>query len=609
MADFTFKIRNIKGYGDAPISINFNLDHNKVNFVVAPNGGGKSSFVAAFNCLDTGKINVPKDLKYKKQERAASSLSVSVGGVEWVANGRSNKITSEWNPFVINTRVQTEVVAVVGERGGMLNEPITKVQSVKIADVVPTNLMPYDFANIQGGFGRKSGALKDYSALINNIDFLIAVKKTLPLLYQFNYYANARNRVTQLVTVINGKPGNIRSLKSKMTDADFKTIEQYKYYKVFKQAFANIVGVGAHKLDYFLLFYQLLKVYSAHSADVKACVTWADYEFFKNKIAQDLQCVKCPWKEAVLSERGNSLFIDYPLADEYSNGQRDIMTIYTQFLLFRNIIQDNKKYLLILDEVFDYLDDANLLAAQYFLSELLDKSNNTTIYTMLFSHLDPTYYRTYVLKRMLNVVHLHPQSPIPNTLTKCFIGYRDWLKHQDGDAAKIQLYRDLSNKLFHYNPIDCNYRAEITANQHPVHAARVTWGEKRVFYTYLIDEVNNYLNGLQYDPYAVAFSLRIRIEKLAYNQIQDAGLKQQFIDTDETIPKVEFCENHGIHVPVFYMMVLAIGNEASHLKCLPGGYEEKEMVYKLKNNTVKRIIAQLFNKIENQDVPLISIYL
>lgn len=609
MPVFTFKIRNIKGYGDVPTPIVLNLDHKKVNFVVAPNGGGKSSFVAAFSCLDNGRINVPKELKYRKQDWAASSLSVDVDGSVWIANGRSNKISAEWNPFIINTRVFTEVVAAVGPRGGMLNEPVTKVQSVKVADVVPSVQMPYNFANIQAGFGRKSGALKDFSAQINTVDFLMAVKETLPLLYQFNYYAKARNRVSELVNVINGKPGYVRSIKSKMTDADFKTIEQYKNYKIFKQAFSKIIGSGSHKLDFFLLFYQLLQVYSANTVAVKACIAWAEYELLKRQISMDLQCVKCPWKEAVLSERNNSLFIDYPLADEYSNGQRDIMTIYSQLLLFKIKIQDNKKYLLILDEVFDYLDDGNLLAAQYFLSDLLDKTNHSNVYTILFSHLDPTYYRTYVLKKMLNVVHLHPQTPIPNTLTKCFIGYREWLKQQIGDVAKTQLYRDLSNKIFHYNPVDCNYRAQILANQHPNHAARVTWGEKRVFYTYLIDEVNNYLNGLQYDPYAVAFSIRIRIEKMAYSQINDAGLKQQFIDTDETFPKIEFCENNGIHVPVFYMMVLAIGNEASHLKCLAGGYEEKEIVYKLKNNTVKRIIEHLFNKVDNQHVSLNTIYL
>ena len=231
-----------------------------------------------------------------------------------------------------------------------------------------------------------------------------------------------------------------------MSDADFKTIEQYNNYKKFKVAFSPILGTNSHKLDYFLLFYQLFTIYTTHSTEIKNAVAWAEYEFIKQQISMDLECVKCPWKGASLKERDNKLFIDYPLVDEYSNGQRDIMTLYTQLLLFKQSLSDNKKYILILDEVFDYLDDANLLAAQYFVSSLLEKNNeNSTLYIILFTHLDPDYYRTYVLKKYINVQYLITQKPIPNTLIKCFIGYRDWLKKKwnEGDLDKAQLYKNL----------------------------------------------------------------------------------------------------------------------------------------------------------------------
>ena len=44
-------------------------------------------------------------------------------------------------------------------------------------------------------------------------------------------------------------------------------------------------------------------------------------------------------------------------------------------------------------------------------------------------------------------------------------------------------------------------------------------------YTYLIGEVNNYLSGENYDPYAVAFAIRLRVEKIAYNLITDEQIK------------------------------------------------------------------------------------
>ena len=598
MSEFKFKIRNIKGYGDIPQEITLNLNPNRLNFVVAPNGSGKTSFTTAFNCLSNGKIDVPLEWKYKKQKNATSSLSIATNGVEWVANGRSNKISSEWNPVVINTRVHTDIMANAGERGAMVNEPITRVMSICAKESIPPKvIIPYDLAAIKGDFGIKRGALKDYSASINTVKFLIAIKESIPCLYQFNYYPVAKSRINQLVNKINAKNGNIRTLKSKMSDADFKTIEQYNNYKKFKVAFSPILGTNSHKLDYFLLFYQLFTIYTTHSTEIKNAVAWAEYEFIKQQISMDLECVKCPWKGASLKERDNKLFIDYPLVDEYSNGQRDIMTLYTQLLLFKQSLSDNKKYILILDEVFDYLDDANLLAAQYFVSSLLEKNNeNSTLYIILFTHLDPDYYRTYVLKKYINVQYLITQKPIPNTLIKCFIGYRDWLKKKwnEGDLDKAQLYKNLSNYLFHYNPNDCNYREEIKNHQYIQHPVKETWGEKSVLYTYLIGEVNNYLSGENYDPYAVAFAIRLRVEKIAYNLITDEQIKKDFLDANQSYDKIEICTNHNIPIPIFYMMVIAIGNEADHLKEKNGEYQEKEMVYKLKNNIIKRIISNIF---------------
>lgn len=612
MTEFKFKIRNVKGFGDVPTEITLNLNPKKLNFVVAPNGVGKTSFTTAFNCLVNGKIDVPHEYKHKKQKGAAASLSIKTGDNDWVANGRSNKISAEWNPFVINSRIHTSIDAVAVERGAMVNEPITKVVPICAKENIPARIMiPYNFKAIQAGFGLKKSALKDFSTSINTVKFLIALKKSLPCLYQFNNYEMPKNRITQLVDIINAKEGNVRSLRSKMTDANFKTIEQYKQYKVFKDAFRSIIGDDAHKLDYFLLFYQLFKVYTTNSQEIKNAILWADYEFNKKQIEIDLECVKCPWRGASLREDDNKLFIDYPLVDEYSNGQRDIMTLYTQLLLFKQGLSDNKKYILILDEVFDYLDDANLLAAQYFLSSLLDKDNvKSTIYIILLTHLDPEYYRTYVLKHLINVQYLYPQQPIPNINMKCFIGYRGWLKQASNeDRDKEQLYKNISNYLFHYHPTDCNYREEIRTHQYERHPARVAWGEKSVLYNYLIEEVNKYLNGQDYDPYAIAFAVRVRVEKIVYDLIPDDAIKLEFLAANESHDKIKVCVNHNIQIPIFYMMVIAIGNEANHLHEKNGEYQEKEMVYKLKNNIIKKIISHIFSHTDNTIlISLNSIY-
>lgn len=53
-----------------------------------------------------------------------------------------------------------------------------------------------------------------------------------------------------------------------------------------------------------------------------------------------------------------------------SNGQRDILTFISR--LMECHYKESKACILVIDEFFDYLDDANLVAFQYYISTLID---------------------------------------------------------------------------------------------------------------------------------------------------------------------------------------------------------------------------------------------
>lgn len=119
-----------------------------------------------------------------------------------------------------------------------------------------------------------------------------------------------------------------------------------------------------------------------------------------------------------------------------------------------------------------------------------------------------------------------------------------------------------------------------------------------VFKEMLISELNKYLSFNQiYDPYAVAVALRLRVEKFMYISLSSQELKDDFVNTHKTNKKLDFCERNGIIVPDAFFIVNSIHNSADHLKQNPvtGIFEEKQMVYKLNNNVVHHIIAELFN--------------
>ena len=62
---------------------------------------------------------------------------------------------------------------------------------------------------------------------------------------------------------------------------------------------------------------------------------------------------------------------------------------------------EKEKPLLIIDGVFDYLDDANLLVAQRFLWELMKqfKDAGKSIYVVILTHLDPSQFKSFRFKK------------------------------------------------------------------------------------------------------------------------------------------------------------------------------------------------------------------
>ena len=69
--------------------------------------------------------------------------------------------------------------------------------------------------------------------------------------------------------------------------------------------------------------------------------------------------------------------------------------------------------ILIIDEIFDYLDDANLIAAQYYLTEFINeiKTKKYNIFPIILSHLNPYYFKSYAFKDM-KVYYLNPHKPM-----------------------------------------------------------------------------------------------------------------------------------------------------------------------------------------------------
>lgn len=320
----------------------------------------------------------------------------------------------------------------------------------------------------------------------------------------------------------------------------------------------------------------------------------AKYERYRDRINANLQLLDTTGQSIQAIEKDGQLVIVFPHADTMSNGQRDVLTFAAELMIIKSSLRQDRKYLIIIDEVFDYLDDANTLAAQYYLSDIV-KSNADNIYVMLLTHLNPHTFRNYVFNpKMINEVYLCDTQPVASNDVKSFIAFREWLNPKTNPANQ-DLYNKMSRDIFHYNPNATDHSAEIAIHRRP--GVKSTWGDPIRLKAMLVTELNKYLNNEPiYDPYAVAIALRLRVEKVMYLDLPNQALKDAFVETHTTNKKLEFCEDNGIIVPDAYFIVNSIHNSANHLKQnqVTGIFEEKQMVYKLNNNVVHHIIANLF---------------
>lgn len=111
-----------------------------------------------------------------------------------------------------------------------------------------------------------------------------------------------------------------------------------------------------------------------------------------------------------------SLAVDFPDWDDASNGEIDVLQLCVSLFRARAKLGEKEKSLLVIDEVFDYLDDANLLVAQHFLLELMKqfKDVGKSICVVILTHLDPSQFKSFRFKKF----HASYISPVENGAEK-----------------------------------------------------------------------------------------------------------------------------------------------------------------------------------------------
>lgn len=571
------EINNIKGIEH--LIVNRDIQPNRPNILVAPNGFGKSSFAIAFKSLVSNRIVLkPEEEPIPRNGDPSVSLSLSTGQTV-SADMNGNTIRDIFSIHVVTNPLLPTAIAqrfgkIVTAKAYMNIEPTVVIKTIPMAIH-----FEYNLAYLKKMFGASNKILMDISTLYSNYAFLNKIEKKVDThVFELKSY---KNTVESTLAVIN-------SFHTDTSATIKQKIIANSMFASFCQEFHAISAFIKEELvlndvDAYLCTWQFISVKLAMRGNYKRALQYADYLNKKKNLDNTLKEIN-PFSDRfriISKEKKRSLIIEWPKAHLISSGQRDILVFIAK--LMECEYQSEGNCILVIDEFFDYLDDANVVAFQYYISTLIDafKKSKRIIFPILLTHLDPNYLKHFCFNdSRLNIVYLKQiNAQVSDKMAK-LVAYREHESIKD----ILDIY------YFHYSIEDdivdiSTELAQLGLNK--------DWGRPKAFVKKINRELRTYLlqPGDKYDPLAVCFAVRRKIEELVYYKLQEEH-RASFLIAHGTNEKLHEAQKHGVSIPETYYLLGIVYNHPLHI----AGDEDisKPLSLKLDNPSIKNMIRNLW---------------
>lgn len=576
----TIKIRNIKGIEDK--EFNLNAIANKPNILVAPNGFGKSSFATAFNSLKRNGIQLSESDYHCGNNENLPQITINyrddAGEIhELIADNNQNAIKDEISYFVINCRTEAR-----GTRTYMGGVSAT----IEIPDIVLIKTIPsrrnfnYSFRERKQAWGGNSKVLPNITnSILGNQRIVSGFKDLYTHLRRANG-ARIQGCIQDFIERLNQQnQGNRTSLLQWVVDNELRKLSNTRYIKDIAQYLYSRCNIELSEVECYLAAIELVWLFNNDENTFKATCEYNEYLLKKESFQELLRSLNPTWQDIQARESNNQLVVKFPNANLISNGQRDILTFVS--MLFKAKASLNKEFnILVIDEVFDYLDDANLIAAQYYITKFIEdfRRENRYLFPLILTHLNPYYFKNYSFNKMkIHFLDLSNMQVTP--------ALKDLLRKREDPSIKD----DVSKYLLHFHPETINKREEFQR----LHL-KETWGEGRCFADFIRDEAEKYIEGDSYDPFAVCCAVRNKIEEIAYKKLTNEDDKQEYINTHKTRAKLDFVKSKGHEIPESHYLLGIIYNEAMHWK--ENADNITPIAAKLEHKVIQHMISTLFRE-------------
>lgn len=576
------EITNIKGIGNH--IFNLDLVPNKPNILVAPNGFGKSSFGIGFDSLRRTKIELDSRYYHLNRDTNRPILKLVVednaGTRTLTANDTQNTISPEFDVFVINSQLMAKATKQnIG--GHTIVKPSMEITPIILVPTIPSKtIFNYILTDVRTAFGSNGKILSN----INNVFSCASLLSDIVNQIDLNKFIQVKisGSLVSLKADINSQTGTSDSIKkyietNKLTE--MQSIVEFNHLATILKQFDGI----PNDVESFLAAFQIIHIYQIMGADFKKAVNYACY--LEDKKIYEKTITNFNTTRHIIrpkeDKKHNRLIVEWPKAHEISNGQRDVLSFITMLIKSkRNFRKQN--CILVIDEIFDYLDDANLISFQYFVTNIIEemKEEGKNFFPILLTHLDPMYFNHFCFnKHKIKVVYLKNIAFHSNPNILSLIRKRE--------DASIKALTD--QHFFHYHPTPINISAEFHALGLPS-----SWGDSVRFNTIIEGEVTKYLNDqIDFDPLAICFGVRVKIESILYSIITDPVNKQKFLAEHGTKKKLDYCEEIAVEVPEIFYLLGIIYNDNLHIR--HGQDSNRPVAIKLENLTIKKMIRDIFN--------------
>lgn len=575
------KICNVKGIREH--SIEALLHPNRPNILVAPNGFGKSSIATAFASIESSSINLSEDNAYNNNKSNLPRLEIELTDGRIVyADNQSNTIKDLFHICVAHNALKPSAT-VKRFNGRNLVKTYMDIKPTKLIQTIPQNIeFCYNHASLKRQFGASAKILPNIASLYRNYNAIVQVEEKTEI--QFHEFDLQRYN-----NPINEVRGRINSHYLKTAVSIIKLIELEQMFVGISQELDKLKNVLKEILHYdtdteaYLaawLYVENRKIMG--NVNNKKALEYAKFLIKKAYIDKTLDNIN-PVKERfeIVSEINNrTLQIQWPRANLLSGGQRDSMVFISQ--LMECEFHKEGDCILVIDEFFDYLDDANIVAFQYYISTIIAnfKEKGRLIFPILLTHLDPNYLKHFCFNNTrLNVIYLQ------DTNAKIKPPMRDIVACRE----KIGIKDILDRYYFHYSGAlseELNFIEEFKQN-----GLNEAWAKPHMFHKKINRELRAYVyNEGTYDPVAVCLAVRVRIEELLYMHICPDN-KEELIATHGTTEKLHFAMQNGVCFPETYFLLGIVYNHPLHEI---NENMDKPLGMKLDNYTIKNMIRNLW---------------